>query len=76
MTLPVILPRGMKEKEAAVYLGISPSKLRDLPIPRRVNGGNRLYDRLDLDAYFDSLPYEGEEGRETNSCDEAFGVAS
>lgn len=64
-------PRMMQEPAAAFYLGISPSKLRGLPIRRKVDGGNRLYDRYDLDRYADGLPYEGEGGG--NSCDAAFG---
>ncbi len=64
-------PRMMQEPTAAYYLGVSPSKLRGLPIRRKVDGGNRLYDKYDLDRYADGLPYEGDGGR--NTCDEAFG---
>lgn len=77
MTAPWrIQPRLLKAADAAVYLGISPTKLRDLDLPRRVMGGNRLYDIRDLDAYADSLPYEGQVGdqRRANSCDEALGL--
>lgn len=71
MTAPAfLLPRLMKAPDAAAYLGISASKLRGLPIRRKVDGGNLLYDRLDLDAYASSLPYEGDSG--FNSCDEVF----
>lgn len=70
-----LLPRLMQAPAAARYLGISETKLRGLPIPRRVSGGNRLYDRHDLDAYADGLPYEGDRAGE-NTCDAAFGVAS
>ena len=66
------VPRGMKAKDAAAYLGISPSKLRELPIPARESGGNVLYDRLDLDDWFDRLPYKGEAG--ANTCDGRFGA--
>ncbi|MBN9674610.1 helix-turn-helix domain-containing protein [Salipiger bermudensis] len=52
-------PRLMPVTQAAHYIGVSPSKLRDLPIPRRQLGGKRVYDRADLDAYADSLPYDG-----------------
>lgn len=65
------LPRLLKISQAAVYLGISPSKLITLPIPRRMAGKNRLYDRLDLDEWADNLPYEQNNG--TNTCDEVFG---
>lgn len=63
-------PRLMKEADAAVYLGMSSSKLRTLALPRKVRDGLRLYDRFDLDAFASSLPYEGES--EVNPCDEIF----
>ncbi|WP_068115285.1 helix-turn-helix transcriptional regulator [Tropicimonas marinistellae] len=77
MTAPAfLLPRLMKAPSAAAYLGMSESKLLTLPIPRKVDGRNRLYDRYDLDAYADSLPTEGEtEGNEGNGCDDIFGVS-
>jgi hypothetical protein len=62
----------MQAKAAAHYLGVSPSKLRGLDLPCKVDGGNKLYDRADLDAYADSLPYDEEKGQE-NSCDAVFG---
>ncbi|ACM00246.1 Hypothetical Protein RSKD131_0386 [Cereibacter sphaeroides KD131] len=46
--------------------------MRGLPIPRKVLGGKRLYDRLELEAYADSLSTEGEV--KANSCDGAFGI--
>lgn len=60
----------MQAKAAAHYLGVSPSKLRALDLPCKVSGGNKLYDRADLDAYADSLPYDGIQGGES-SCDQA-----
>lgn len=66
-----ISPRLMGETDAARYVGLSPSTLRKTGIPRRKHGVRRLYDRMDLDAYIDSLPYEG---GEENPCDEIFGV--
>ena len=65
-------PRLMQASAAAHYLGVSVSKLRGLDIPARVNGGNKLYDKIDLDAYADALPYDGKGG---NSCDELFGAS-
>ena len=62
-------PRLMPAPQAAHYLGVSASKLRDLPIPRRMLDGKRLYDRIDLDAYADTLPSEG---GEVNTCDGVF----
>lgn len=54
-------PRLMQAKAAAHYLGLSPTKLRGLNLPRKEDGGNILYDRTDLDAYADALPYEEKE---------------
>lgn len=73
MTTPVPLPRLLGEAQAASYLGISPSKLRELGLPRRMLDRRRLYDRLDLDAYADSLAYEGD-GEAPNTCDALLGA--
>lgn len=69
-------PRLLPLAEAAAYLGISATTLRTLEIPRRMLGGRRVFDRLDLDAYASSLPYEGEdrERLEAEACDKAFGI--
>ncbi len=64
-------PRLMQAKAAAHYLGISPSKLRTLDLPCKRDGGNKLYDIADLDAYADNLPYDG---REVSDCDDIFGT--
>lgn len=66
-------PRLLPVAEAAAYLGISASTLRSLPIPRRVLGGRRVYDRLDLDAYASGLPYDGQVDEEA-TCDAVFGT--
>lgn len=65
-------PRLLGAAEAAAYLGVSASTLRGLPIPRRVLGGRRLFDRLDLDRYASDLPYDGDEPEE-NTCAGRFG---
>lgn len=66
-------PRLMQAKAAAHYLGVSASKLRGLDLPCKVDGGNKLYDRADLDAYADALPYDGlAEGED--SCADADAV--
>lgn len=74
--LPVI-PRLMRPAVAAAYLGVSESHLRTLPIePRRMGERVVVYDRHDLDAYADSLPYgtgEGE-GKGCGDADKAFGL--
>jgi len=60
-TKPTIafLPRLLPAPQAAAYLGVSESKLRTMPIPRKLLDGKRLYDRLTLDAYADDLATEG-----------------
>ncbi len=65
-------PALMGEGNAAFYIGVSPSTLRGLHIPRKVLGSRRLYDRRDLDAFRDGLPYE-DENKAVKSCDTAFG---
>ena len=67
-------PRLLPTPQAAVYLGVSETKLRSLPIPRKILDGKRLYDRLELDAYADSLAVEGETAAiEANTCRGKFG---
>lgn len=63
-------PRLMPAPQAAHYLGVSPSTLRGLGIPRRTLGAKRVYDRADLDDFADRLPYEA--GQEDNTCDAVF----
>ncbi len=58
----------MPSPQAAHYIGVSESTLRGLEIPRRELGGKRVYDKADLDAFADSLPYEGIV--EENPCDD------
>ncbi|KPQ06158.1 MAG: Helix-turn-helix domain [Rhodobacteraceae bacterium HLUCCA12] len=62
-------PRLLPAPEAAAYLGVSTSTLRNLPIPRRILGAKRLYDRIDLDAYASDLPTED---NGVNTCDAVF----
>jgi excisionase family DNA binding protein len=59
--------RGLAEGEAALYIGLSASKFRELVVqgvmPRpRLIGRRRVWDVDDLDAAFKSLPIEGEPG--------------
>lgn len=58
---PDITPRLMPAPVAAAYLGVSESTLRSLCIPRKALGHKRLYERADLDAYADALPYDSQE---------------
>lgn len=52
--------RGYSEKEAAEYLGSSTRVIREQVakgnLPVRYLGAKKLYDRKDLDAYFNTLP--------------------
>lgn len=54
--------RGYSETEAAQYLGSSPSVIKRETargnIPVRYLGAKKLYDREDLDRFFESLPAE------------------
>lgn len=80
--MPVSLdftPRLLPAPQAAHYLGVSQSTLRTLPISRRILGGKKLYDRLELDAYASGLPTEGSDSKDdggVDACDAAFGMAS
>ncbi|WP_313353032.1 DNA-binding protein [Paracoccus sp. (in: a-proteobacteria)] len=67
---PAFAPRLLPAPEAAHYLGISETKLRDLGLPRKVLGAKRLYDRITLDEYASGLPTEGQEAEGLNTCDE------
>lgn len=57
--------RGFPCALAADYLGISPSKFRQLvaakkiPAPRLIDS-KRVWDKYDLDDFFDNLPRDGE----------------
>lgn len=64
-------PRLLPVAQAAAYLGVSETTLRGLPIPRKLLGGRKLYDRLALDEYASSLPSEGD-ADEVSECDRVF----
>lgn len=66
-------PRLMPAPVAAHYIGVSESTLRTLGLPRRQLGAKRVYDKADLDAYADSLPYDGQEESGCDAADQAFG---
>ncbi|MEM1345750.1 MAG: helix-turn-helix domain-containing protein [Pseudomonadota bacterium] len=69
------LPRAMGEADAAKYIGLSPTTLRSLGIPRRVYGSRRLYERADLDDFLNNLPFESPKGvaptEGSETCDDA-----
>lgn len=54
------LKRGFTVVEAAAYLGISVSSLREDMAANRIaakkRGATVLFDRVELDRYFDALP--------------------
>jgi predicted DNA-binding transcriptional regulator AlpA len=59
-------PRLLRRERAADYLGISTGvfdrfrREGKLPPPRKVDDGIRSWDRLELDAFVDDLPHDGE----------------
>lgn len=64
-------PRLMPAPVAARYIGVSVTTLSILDLPRKELCSKRMYDKADLDAYVDTLPYEaGKE--EENTCDAVF----
>ncbi len=61
--------RGLSRIEAAVYLGISPSKFDELRKsgrigPAQILDGRRLYGIEMLDEFFDALPNENHDAEE------------
>jgi hypothetical protein len=60
----LLLPRGLSRREAAAYIGVSPTlfdllvKDGRMPGPKRINS-RTIWDRLGLDDAFDALPDEG-----------------
>lgn len=56
-----MLPRGLPRTEAATYIGCKPRKFDAMvidgamPAPRMI-GNKKVWDRLELDEFFDSLP--------------------
>lgn len=69
-------PRLLSANKAAAYLGVSATTLRGLPLRPKVIGRRRLWDRVDLDAFADDLPYDGllTTDHEDKACDRAFGL--
>ena len=67
------MPRGMNRREAAYYVGVSPSlfdilvKDGRMPAPKRINS-RVLWDRISLDEAFEALP--DEDSNNSNPWDE------
>jgi hypothetical protein len=72
LTLSVARPvprRGLSRVEAAIYLGISPSKFDELRKdgrvgPARLIDGRKVWDVRDLDLAFEALPMESNDAAE------------
>jgi hypothetical protein len=61
--------RGLSRTEAAMYLGISPSKFDEMRKdgrvgPARLIDGRKVWDVRDLDLAFEALPMETSEAAE------------
>tara|TARA_Y100001934_G_scaffold226308_1_gene271407 strand:+ start:113 stop:331 length:219 start_codon:yes stop_codon:yes gene_type:complete len=70
-----MIVRGLSRTLAAEYIGISPRKFDamvecgEMPPPKRI-GKRKVWDRVEVDEYFDALPTEG--GDKGNSWDAHF----
>jgi len=57
--------RGLRRVEAAIYVGISPTKFDEMvkdgrmPRPKRIDGA-AVWDQRRLDQAFEAIPEEGE----------------
>ncbi len=71
-------PRGLPRIAASEYVGCSPRKFDtmvadgNMPQPRLI-GAKKVWDRVELDEFFEALPRAGEE--EINEWDEAASEA-
>jgi predicted DNA-binding transcriptional regulator AlpA len=58
--------RGLRRVEAAIYIGISPTKFDEMvqdgrmPRPKRIDGAT-VWDQRRLDLAFEALPDEGDD---------------
>lgn len=73
-------PILMGVADAALYIGVSQTTLRSLPIPKKRLGARVLYHRFDLEAYAAEMNYDGEqietlEG-DREECDKLFGAGN
>jgi len=57
------LRRGLSRVDAAIYVGVGPTKFDEMvadgrmPAPRRIDG-RKIWDVRELDASFEDLPHE------------------
>jgi len=70
---PAITPRGMPRTMAASYIGCSPRKFdymveaKEMPEPR-LFGTKKVWDRIELDEFFEALPKADEDGNDWDEC--------
>ena len=65
--------RGLSRTEAAMYVGVSPSKFDELRkysriSPPRLIDGRKVWDVLDLDRDFEAFPVEGNVEEDWNTA--------
>jgi predicted DNA-binding transcriptional regulator AlpA len=67
--------RGLSRVDAAVYVGVGPSKFDEMvadgrmPPPRRIDG-RKVWDVVELDSHFDALPHDASAAATGNSWDD------
>ena len=70
-------PRGLRASRAAAYVGMSENTFLDLvtegkmPKPMRIRGMN-IWDRLELDHWFERYKPEQDAARKRNTFDERY----
>ncbi len=70
---PGFTPRGMPRTMAASYIGCSPRMFDgmvingDMPSPRMI-GTKKVWDRIELDDFFESLPKPEDVGNDWDEC--------
>ncbi len=68
-TARLLPPRGLPRRDAAFYIGCSPRmfdgmvKKGEMPSPRMI-GTKKVWDREELDEFFEALPQDNEDGNE------------
>jgi hypothetical protein len=67
--------RGLSRVDAAVYVGVGPTKFDEMvadgrmPAPRRIDG-RKVWDVVELDSHFDALPHDDSAAATGNSWDD------
>jgi predicted DNA-binding transcriptional regulator AlpA len=74
-------PRGMRASRAAAYVGMSETTFLalveegQLPKPLHIKG-MRIWDRYELDLWFERFKPEPDKPRQRNTFDERYGINS